>query len=55
MPLLEKLLAKLVCPDCRGKLDYEENKDFLVCKKCRLTYRIIDNIPVLLPDEAEKL
>ena len=55
MVLSEKLLAKLVCPGCKGKLEYRENENRLVCNACRLGYKIADNIPVLLPDEAEKL
>lgn len=55
MALSEKLLAMLVCPVCKGKLDYVEKDNRLVCNVCRLAYRIVDNIPVLLPDEAEKI
>lgn len=55
MALSERLLAKLVCPRCRGKLDYKENENRLVCNECSLAYKIVDNIPVLLVDEAEKL
>jgi uncharacterized protein YbaR (Trm112 family) len=55
MVLPEKLLEKLVCPKCRGKLEYLADKDRLVCGQCQLAYRIKDNIPVLLVDEAEKL
>lgn len=55
MGLSDKLLAILVCPACKGKLDYRENENRLICKQCRLAYRIVDNIPVLLPDEVEKL
>jgi len=55
MLLSEKLLAKLVCPGCKGKLEYRENENRLVCNACHLAYKIADNIPVLLLDEAEKL
>ncbi len=55
MALSEKLLAKLVCPNCKGNLEYREKENRLVCNTCRLAYKIVDNIPVLLPDEAEKL
>ncbi len=55
MALPEKLLAKLACPQCKGKLEYRENENRLVCNTCHVAYKIIDNIPVLLPDEAEKL
>jgi len=55
MALPEKLLEKLACPQCKGRLDYEENQDRLVCTACKLAYRVTDGIPVLLLDEAEKL
>ncbi len=55
MRLPDRLLEKLVCPRCKGKLDYREEENRLVCGSCRLAYRITDDIPVLLPDEAEKL
>ena len=55
MTLSDKLLEKLACPKCKDKLEYRENENRLVCTQCRLAYRIVDNIPVLLLDEAEKL
>ena len=55
MVLTEKLLDKLVCPQCKSKIEYKENKEQLICSHCRLIYRITDNIPVLLVDEAEKM
>ncbi len=55
MTLPDKLLAKLVCPCCKGKLEYREAEERLVCNVCRLAYKIVDNIPVLLPDEADEL
>jgi len=55
MALPETLLEKLVCPQCKGKLEYRESEDRLICNKCKLAYPVEDNIPVLLIDEAEKL
>ena len=55
MRLPDRLLEKLACPRCKGKLDYREEENRLVCGGCRLAYRITDDIPVLLPDEADKL
>ena len=51
----EKLLEILVCPACKDELDYQQDKDRLVCHKCKLAYPIKDDIPVMLIDEAEKL
>ena len=55
MALSKKLLEILVCPACKEKLEYEEKKDRLICNKCQLSYRVMNNIPVLLADEAEKI
>lgn len=55
MRLPDRLLEKLACPGCKGKLEYREEENRLVCRSCRLAYRITDDIPVLLPDEADKL
>lgn len=51
----KKLLDILVCPKCKGDLEYDKNKDRLICHKCKLAYPIKDDIPVMLIDEAEDL
>ncbi len=50
-----RLLEILVCPLCKGPLDYRKEKAELVCKPCRLAYPIKDDIPVMLEDEARQL
>ncbi len=55
MALSQKLLEKLACPQCKGKLEYLESDTKLICQVCKLSYRVTDDIPVLLVDEAEKL
>ena len=55
MALSQKLLSMLVCPQCKGKLNYKESESHLICHECNLAYKIVDNIPVMLVDEAEKL
>jgi uncharacterized protein YbaR (Trm112 family) len=52
--LSKELLDILVCPKCKGDLDYDRKNAKLACKACRLKYRIEDDIPVMLIDEAEK-
>jgi len=52
MPLDPKLLEILVCPKCRGGLEYRQQEEALLCGTCRLRYTIEDGIPVLLIDEA---
>jgi uncharacterized protein YbaR (Trm112 family) len=55
MPLDAELLEILVCPKCKGELEYrEENgEESLTCHACRLRYGVEDGIPIMLVDEAE--
>jgi len=53
--LSKKLLDVLACPKCKGSLKYEKAKSRLVCKKCRLAYRVEDGIPIMLVEEAERI
>jgi uncharacterized protein YbaR (Trm112 family) len=52
MSLSPQLLEILVCPRCKGELEYRESEQVLVCHACRLRYPIRDDIPVMLIDEA---
>jgi len=54
MALSPELLQILVCPACKGDLVYEEASQRLTCNACRLRYCIVDDIPVMLVEEAEK-
>lgn len=44
----------LVCPECKGKLQYLENENILLCSECGRKYPIIEDIPILLPEEEIK-
>lgn len=55
MPLSETLLKIIVCPGCKGTLEYREKDEKLICSTCQLAYPVNDDIPVLLADESEKL
>ncbi len=52
--LPQELLEILACPKCKGDLEYDPEKDTLTCHNCRLRYKIEDDIPNMLIDEAEK-
>ena len=52
--LKKELLDILACPQCKGELQYDPDKQQLTCPACRLRYRIDDDIPIMLIDEAEK-
>jgi uncharacterized protein YbaR (Trm112 family) len=55
MTLSPQLLEILVCPKCKGDLEYQEAASSLVCPRCRLRYAIRDGIPIMLIDEATPL
>ena len=50
-----ELLEILVCPACKGDLEYRPDVAELVCHACRLRYEVREDIPVMLVDEAKPL
>mgnify|MGYP003383566688 CR=1 FL=1 len=50
-----RLLEILVCPVCKGPLDFRKASQELVCKACKLAYPVRDDIPVMLEEEARQL
>jgi uncharacterized protein YbaR (Trm112 family) len=55
MSVPPQLLAILVCPKCKGALEYRESESTLVCHTCKLKYPVRDSIPIMLIDEATPL
>lgn len=53
MALDPRLLDILVCPEDKGPLVYREVDGMLYNPRLRRIYRIVDDIPVMLIDEAE--
>jgi uncharacterized protein YbaR (Trm112 family) len=51
----KELLDILACPKCKGDLEYDRENQKLICHACKLAYRVEDDIPIMLIDEAEKL
>jgi len=51
----KKLLAILVCPICKAKLDYQKDQQELVCINDKLAFPIRDGIPIMLEEEARVL
>jgi uncharacterized protein len=49
------LLEILVCPKCKGDLEYQEAPESLVCRTCDVRYEVREGIPILLIDEAVPL
>jgi uncharacterized protein YbaR (Trm112 family) len=50
-----RLLDILVCPLCKGLLEYRKDAQELVCKADALAYPIRDGIPVMLESDARKV
>jgi len=51
----KKLLSILVCPVTKAPVEYDEEKDELLCKASGLAYPVRDGIPVMLESEARQL
>lgn len=49
-----KLLDILVCPLCKGFLNYQPDMEELICDFDHLAYPINDNTPIMLIDEARQ-
>jgi uncharacterized protein len=52
MTVPAQLLEILVCPKCRGELEYREREAALICNACKLKYAVREGIPIMLIDEA---
>jgi len=49
-------LSRLACPACLGSLSVppSETPDRLACARCGRTYPVVDGIPLLIAEQAEK-
>jgi uncharacterized protein len=52
MALDKKLLEIIACPKCKKDLKYTKKPEKLTCQKCNIIYKIKDNIPNMLIEEA---
>ncbi len=52
MPINQELLEILACPKCHEPVKLTEDETGLVCHRC---FRIEDDIPIMLIDEATPL
>jgi uncharacterized protein YbaR (Trm112 family) len=55
MALDPRLLEILACPKDKGPLLYFPDEECLYNPRLKLRYRITDDIPIMLVDEAETL
>lgn len=51
----KKLLEILVCPKCKGTLDYDIVGNKLKCYNCKLIFKIEDDIPNMIISDAEEI
>jgi len=51
----KKLLNILVCPLCKGKLQYNKKNTELECDHDKLAFPVRNGVPVLLEMDARKL
>ena len=50
-----KLIKLLVCPVCKGKLDYVKKQNEMLCHSDGLAYPIRSGVAVLLEVDARKI
>ena len=50
-----RLLDILVCPACKGPLQFDRQAQTLTCRADRLVYPVRDGIPVMIEAEAAPL
>jgi uncharacterized protein YbaR (Trm112 family) len=51
--LKKELLEVLACPECKGRLS-AENPEFLCCARCEVSYPVLNDVPLLLRENAVK-
>ncbi len=56
---IEVYLEVLACPECKGELEYknpgEQGLEGFFCKKCKLLYPIVEEIPLMMVEDAVKI
>ncbi|MDH3209394.1 MAG: Trm112 family protein [Burkholderiaceae bacterium] len=50
-----RLLELLVCPLCKGPLEYQRDAEELICRADRLAYPVRDGLVVMLESQARSL
>lgn len=50
-----RLLDILVCPICKGPLEFDKQAQELICHGDKLAYPVRDGIPIMWAEEARDL
>ena len=51
----KKLQTILVCPLCKGPLEYQSRQKELICQQDKLAYPVRNGVPVLLESDARRI
>lgn len=55
MVVEQELVDLLICPNCKGPIEYRQEQESIVCiGECRLQYPVVNGIPHMLVDEAKQ-
>jgi len=49
------LLEILACPLCKGDIEYDSERNVLICHRCKVYFEIVDGIPDMVPESAKPL
>lgn len=55
MSIAPELKEILACPKCKGDLEFRDAENEIVCRACKLVFRVEEDIPVMLLEEAKPL
>jgi uncharacterized protein len=55
MALNKELIDILACPKCKGALSLRTDESAFECPVCRLSYKVLDDIPNFIVEEAEPM
>lgn len=51
----QELLDLLICPNCKGAIEYRQDPELIVCVgECQYRYPVVNGIPHMLVEEASK-
>ncbi|WP_338847841.1 Trm112 family protein [Massilia sp. W12] len=50
-----RLLDTLVCPVCKGPLEYDKAAQELICRADRLAFPVRDGIPIMWTEGARQI
>ncbi len=46
----KELMEVLACPKCKGKVELKNR--FVICRKCKLAFPVLDDVPDMLIEDA---